>query len=471
MTISIESTQAFAWQPENRLAPLPAAAAGASNGAPMRAPRTVQETGLSFLMLVQLLAKLLFMRGRLTLPQIVSHIKLPLAVVNEVLGFMRREHLCEMVRRGERDSDIEYELSGTGKSRAADYLTRCQYAGPAPVTLESYTAQVARQSVSGLSLTRQEVHRAFKDIIVPAAVLDKLGTAVNSGRPILIHGPAGSGKSYLAECLQGLLKDNILVPHALVVDEEIVQVYDPLIHHTVEANAHGAPETDSTVGHGSIPLNRGRGAPDSSQSRDKRWVLCKRPIAISGGELSLPMLDLCFDETARFYQAPPHVKANNGIYIIDDLGRQLVSAHALMNRLIVPLDRARDYLSLHTGSKFVVPLDAVMVFSTNLNPVELADESFLRRLSNKIYVGPVDEPTYRRIFEHYCGQFGIPFYEAAFEHLLHDYHRKHGRPLLACNPRDLLGLVRDFSRYEGRPPELTEERIAQAWTTYFVTAQ
>jgi SpoVK/Ycf46/Vps4 family AAA+-type ATPase len=181
------------------------------------------------------------------------------------------------------------------------------------------------------------------------------------------------------------------------------------------------------------------------------------------------MLDLHFDESARFYQAPPHLKANNGIYVIDDLGRQMVSPRDLMNRWIVPLDRKRDYLALHTGYKFMVPFDVVVVFSTNLKPGDLADESFLRRLGYKIYLGPMEEDDYRAIFEQYCQELGIRFVESAFQYLLREHHAKEGRPLLACYPRDLLGPVRDFGLYEGKTPELTPEALDQAWNTYFVT--
>jgi SpoVK/Ycf46/Vps4 family AAA+-type ATPase len=202
---------------------------------------------------------------------------------------------------------------------------------------------------------------------------------------------------------------------------------------------------------------------------DERWVRCERPVVLSGGELRLSMLDLDFDEATRFYQSPPHVKANNGIYVVDDLGRQLVAPRDLMNRWVVPLDRRKDYLSLRTGHKFSVPFDVVVVFSTNLKPSDLVDEAFLRRLGYKIYVGPMSEDEYRGIFRGVCSELGITFAEDKFQYLLRHHHDREDRPRLACYPRDILTQLRDFAIYEGGAPELTEENLDRAWHNYFIT--
>ena len=290
----------------------------------------------------------------------------------------------------------------------------------------------------------------FAGIVAKPAVLDQIGAAMNSGRAMFLYGPAGSGKTFLAEHLRGLMKGSIVVPHAIVVGNEIIQVFDPLVHEPVESSSPGGGTFD-------------RPAPG-----DGRWVLCKRPVVLSGGELKLEMLDLDYDEGTRYYQAPPHVKANNGIYVVDDLGRQLVAPRDLMNRWIVPLDRRKDYLSLRTGHKFAIPFDVVVVFSTNLRPADLVDEAFLRRLGYKIYLGPMSEAEYRAVFEGVCTEFGIAFSEPMFQHLLRHHHDREDKPRLACYPRDILSQLRDFAIYEGTAPQLTAENLDRAWHNYFV---
>lgn len=416
-------------------------------------PRTVEETGLDFLFLTGLLCKILFLHGRTSLVDLSAHIKLPHSVVETVLDFMRAEHLCELVSRGDTGGSTFYQLSDTGRARAGDYLRRSQYAGPAPVTLEAYTAQVLQQSIRNVRYTREVMAAGFNGFVIHNNVLDQLGAAMNSGRAIIIYGAAGSGKTYIAENLTRLLSDCVAIPYAITVDNEIIQIYDPHIHElaTQKAGLAGNLERKHRV--------------------DTRWLSCRRPVAITGGELTLEMLDLDFDEGSRYYQAPPHVKANNGLFVVDDLGRQKVSPQNLMNRWIVPLDRRRDYLTLRTGYKFQIPFDVIVVFSSNQDPALLADEAFLRRLGYKIHIGPLNEEQYRRVFRQVCDQWDIPFSDAALQTLLHDYHYKEGRPLLACYPRDLLGQVRDLAVYESQPPKLTSETLGWAWQNYFTPNQ
>jgi hypothetical protein len=299
---------------------------------------------------------------------------------------MRTERLCEMARQGETDGTMAYTLTDLGRARARDFLERSQYAGAAPVSLEGYAKQVADQSVLNMGVTRDTLHRAFDGIVVRPDLLDQFGAAMNSGRPLLVYGPAGSGKTYISERLVGLLTGDVAIPYAIEVGNEVIQLFDPVVHHPT---AHDGP--------------RGAGL-DRGRNQDERWVLCRRPLVLTGAELTLPMVDLQFDQTTRFYQAPPQMKANNGLFIVDDLGRQLVSPRDLMNRWIVPLDRHIDYFALHTGKKFQVPFDVIVVFSSNLQPSKLADDAFLRRLGYKIFVGPLPEGDYRRIFMKVCGQ-------------------------------------------------------------------
>ncbi|MBK4733812.1 P-loop NTPase family protein [Noviherbaspirillum pedocola] len=420
----------------------------------MRSPRTIEETGLPFLFMLELIAKILFLRGQIRLSEMASHLCLPSTVLNGVVDFMRTEKLVEALRVGgtNTDADLHYRLTGPGRERAGECLARNAYAGPAPVSLARYCEQVRSQRVADMRIRREDLARVFENIVLDPRILEQLGAAMNSGRAIFIHGPAGSGKTYLAEHLTTLLKGDIWVPHALLVDGEVVQVYDPAIHLPALEDASAAPSLD-------------RGA-----QGDARWLRCRRPTVLTGGELNMDMFDLHFDPATRYYQAPPHLKANNGLFIIDDLGRQRCSPTDLMNRWIVPLDRNRDFLSLHTGHKFMVPFDVIVVFSSNHAPEALADGAFTRRLGYKIHVGQLTEEEYARIFRQACAQYEVPWSEAAFRYLLEKKHYTEDRPLLACYPRDLVSQARDLARYEGTPVELDSRVLDWAWRNYFDNA-
>ena len=414
------------------------------------APRTVEDTGLPFQLLVELTCKILFQRGQVKLNDLSSHLKLPLSVLDPVIAFLRTEHLIEMQRRGisNTDADIVYNLTDTGRARAADFARRDSYAGAAPVTFRDYAERVRAFSIAQMRIKRSDIRNVFDGIVANPAVLDQLGAAMNSGRAIFVHGPAGSGKTYLAERLNGLLNGLIAVPHALLVDGDIIPVYDPVVHCTIEDSAPPGTLFD-------------RRAP-----RDQRWIRSKRPTVITGGELTLEMLDLRFDPTTRLYQAPPHLKANGGIFIIDDLGRQRCSPVELMNRWIVPMDRQVDYLSLQNGYKFPVPFDVVVVFSSNLPPDSLADGSFLRRLGYKIHVGPLQPEQYETVFRQVCQRYSVPFDPETFAWLMRHHHLQQ-RPLMACYPRDLVSQLRDLAAYEGRLPTLDVGSLEWAWNNYF----
>lgn len=410
-------------------------------------PRTVAESGLDTRLIVDLAAKFLLLRGRLSTDALSREIRLPLSVLGEALAFMRAERLVEVVRHEGLEPSVVYQLSELGRMLANDAHARCRYAGPAPVTLQAYSEMIELHSIKRATINRNFIRNAFRDMIAPLAIVDQIGAAMNSGRAILLHGPAGSGKTFLAEHLAPLQPGSILVPYAVTVGGEIIQIYDPLVHKPVR-------EPDET-----------RGA--VSRDRDARWIHCRRPMIIAGGELNLQMLDLQFEPALRFYQAPPHLKANGGLFVVDDLGRQLVAPQDLMNRWIVPLDRRRDYLSLHTGFKFSIPFDLTVIFSTNLPPHSIADEALLRRFGYKVHLGPVDRDTYRRLFERSCAETGVVFDGKAVDWLIAERHAAERRPLLACYPADLVGRVRDFALYDEREPRLTDESLGHAWSTYF----
>lgn len=414
---------------------------------PPAAPRKLSDTGLDEQTLVELISKVLYLRGNMRLIDMAQHLRLPTAILEETFDFLRAERVVELLRRGASAGDVDYGLTERGRARAGEFLHKCRYAGPAPVTLSDYAAQVRRQSVADMRITRADLEVAYRDIVVRSELRDLIGAAMNSGRPMFFYGPSGSGKTYLAESLVRLLRGTIYVPYALLVDGEVVQIFDPLIHRPIEAG----------VTHGRL---------DNRARVDERWVACARPVAISGGELTVDMLNLQYDHVAGVYQAPAHVKANNGLYIVDDLGRQLVRPEQLMNRWIVPMDRRRDYLALHTGGSFEIPFDVKLVFSTNLTPEAIADEAFLRRLGYKIHVGPLSETEYEQIFRQVCTEYEIEFLPDAFEFLLGMHHRLN-RPTFACYPRDLIAQIRDYSAYREWPVELTPELIDWAWHSYF----
>jgi hypothetical protein len=417
-----------------------------------RAPSTIEETGLSFFFLVELVTKILFRDGQLRLVELADRTKLPGAVLEPVLDYMREERLCEIPFRAEGATSASYALTGAGSQRGQQFLQRSQYVGPASVTLEDYVAQVKRQTYS--EITFANVRKAFSGVVINEELLDHLAVAMYSNRAVFMYGPAGSGKSFITEQLAAAFSDLILVPHAVTVGSQVIQVFDPLVHHT--------PPDEAATGAGEeIDLLR---------ARDERWVRCTRPVVITGGELNLSMLDLKYDQIAGFYDAPPQMKANNGLLVIDDLGRQLVQPRDLMNRLIVPLDRGVDYLALHTGKRFSIPFDVKVIFSTNLPPSALADEAFLRRLGYKIYVGELAESEYQEICQQVCSSLGIPFSEKGVKYLVRR-HAGEKRPLLACTPRDILTALHAKATVHGIQPELSEQMLDWAWNNYFVRVE
>lgn len=412
-------------------------------------PKTVRETGLELALLVDLAAKSMYAGARTPLPVLAGRLKLSIGVTREVLDAMVAEQLAESGWGGDTDLDAHYHLTGPGKVRAQEAMLRCRYAGPAPVTLQAYREVCQRQSTRGTCTARigaAELAAAFADDHLDAAVCEHIGASLQSSRSLLLYGPSGSGKSTLARKLGQLQQGLVAVPHALLVDQQIIQFYDPLVHL--------APSLAARQG-------------ENQRSVDARWSLCQRPVVQVGAELSQQMLDLRLDAGNGVYQAPPHFMANGGMLVVDDLGRQRVAPADLLNRWSAPLEAGVDQLTIEGGHKIGVPFDATLVFVTNFAPQGLLDDASMRRIGYKIQVGALTEHNYRALFRHHCRLLRVGVDEAVIEHLVTRLHGHGGRPLLASYPRELLARIGDFASFSGIAPRLTIPALEQAWISMF----
>ena len=321
-------------------------------------------------------------------------------------------------------------------------LEACAYLGPAPVTLDDYRDMVEFQTVKSALVSAEQVSQAFSHLIVNPRILERIGPAVSSGRAIFLYGPPGNGKTAIAETVARIMPDAVYLPYAVTVGGQVISLFDPVNHVPVEE-----PE---------------------AADRDRRWVLVQRPVVMCGGELTMRMLDLDFNPGTKYYEASLQMKANNGLFILDDFGRQQVDPQNLLNRWIVPLDRGIDFMRLHTGMKFTIPFDMLVIFSTNMEPTSLVDEAFLRRIQYKIKIDHPSEGDFRQILARVCAAQRVAVDTGAVDYLLEHYYKRLGVALNACHPRDIVELVTVSARYARRPPALTREAIDEAWGNFFV---
>jgi hypothetical protein len=411
-------------------------------------PVTLADTGLNVDAIASLILKTLY-TGEARGTGLAAAVKLPYGILEPIVAQLRTEQLIEVKgAAGVGTAGYSYAVTDLGRDRTRRYLDACGYVGPAPVPIAQYLAYMAELAHIRPPIDQHRVAAAFSHLIMEPDMLHQLGPAISAGRSVFLYGAPGNGKSVMGQGIGRALGGDIYIPHALDVDGQIVAVFDPVTHEPV------VQEQDSLL--------------RSEDDADERWVRVKRPVITVGGELTLDMLDLRFNTLSAFYEAPLQLKANGGVLVLDDFGRQRVNARDLLNRWVVPLESKVDYLNLHTGRKFQVPFDVMVVFATNLEPQSLADEAFLRRIPYKIVAKNPSYDQYCRIFEMNCRRVGVPYDRTLVEYLHDRYYVPKNLQRRGCHPRDLIDHVMALCRYEGRAPAITPALLDTVCATYFI---
>jgi predicted ATPase with chaperone activity len=418
-------------------------------------PETVADLGLSADAIRDLLLKVLYVQGSRTGQYLADFLRLPFPLVDEELLTLQQRRFIEV--RGtvapHRGSYL-FDLGTEGRDRAREALEASQYVGPMPVPLSQYQRWIHAQSIKLAHVTQESLLAGFSHLVLDESIFEILGPAVNSSKSIFLYGHPGNGKTAIAEAISELLGGVLYLPYAVDIEGQIMLVYDPVHHEEIETEEQGGIEA----------LWR------SGPSYDRRYARIRRPVVLTGGELTLEQLDLRYDPFTKLYQAPFQVKANGGVLIVDDFGRQRVPPRDLLNRWIVPLEKRLDYLTLHTGGKFPVPFDCLLIFATNLDPAELVEEAFLRRIHYKIPVANPNRLQYEQIFRDQCAAKGLSYDPQAVAYVFGEFYDKLGIPARGCHPRDIIAHVQDIAKYRDIPPQLSQDLLEGACRSYFLVS-
>ena len=417
-------------------------------------PLKPEQTGLSNSMLVDLMLKHAYSEGgAYSLGPMSQSLCLTSGVVDALTQIAKTEGLVAIRSATGFNRALHiFELTNVGRQRAEDALKQSFYTGPAPVPLKSYNVMSAHQTVRQLEFDWEWIRRALGHLVLNDQLLSQLGPAFNSGSSIFLYGPAGLGKSSIADALARAIESHIYIPYAVEVDGQVIRLFDPSVHMPVEIVQEDHQPDDITV----------------KAIHDSRWIFCRRPVVVVGGELTLSSLDLAYDPVTKCYEAPVHMKATNGVFVLDDFGRQMVQPRQLLNRWIVPMEKSIDYLTLHTGRKFSIPFDQITFFCTNLRPSELVDEALLRRIRHKIRIDYQTEPEFLETLQRVCKNAGVAYDHAAAIHLVETHYRQASRPMVGSHPRDLMEQIIDRARFLKVKPELSPVTIDAAAANYFV---
>jgi predicted ATPase with chaperone activity len=408
-------------------------------------PRSLEETGLAASLVESLVIKYLAVVGSSAGRVVAEQTCLPFGVLEELFRTLRARQL--IVHTGSAQlNDYYYTLTEQGRERAAAYSAACAYVGPAPVPLLDYVVSVEAQTIRAEAPKRDRLEQAFKGICVDPQMFAALGPAVNSGAGMFLYGAPGNGKSTLARRMTMCFGQHVWIPHAVVEDGQLIKVFDAAYHEAVEGQAHSLLK---------------------SASHDRRWARIKRPTVVVGGELTMDGLEIRHDPRSNVSEAPLQMKSNCGCLLIDDFGRQRIEPRELLNRWIIPLENRHDFLTLSTGKKIQVPFEQLIIFSTNLDPRDLVDEAFLRRIPYKIEIGDPDEREFQELFQLYCRTFGCEYRPEVVEYVLAHHYRPHARPMRRCQPRDLLNHVRNCCAYDDLPLEMLPEHFDRVARSYF----
>lgn len=413
---------------------------------------SLEDTGLSMSFMADLALKIMYLRGQVTGFEVAETMRLPFqTVVQSIMDYLKREQMCEVKGSGGIGiGNYQYVITSKGSARAREQMERTTYADVAPVPWDHYIAAIKAQGSRRLRVNQQMMRQSLAHLVIDEHVFNKIGPAVNSGRSIFLYGPPGNGKTTIAESVGRMVLGNeMYIPYSLEVDGQIIKLYDE-INHTL------------------VPEAQTRNGSSAAGRMDARWVKINRPVIMVGGELTMDGLDLVYDRNNRYYEAPFQMKANGGMFLIDDFGRQQIRPRDLLNRWIVPMEKSIDFLALHTGRKLEVPFNVLLVFSTNLPPGDLVDEAFLRRIRHKIEISSPSYEAYREIFRRECQRRKIAFDEQAVRYLLQEHYVQANRKLRGNHPRDIIDQIMDISSYSGSEPVLSKELIDRAAESYFV---